>query len=102
MSCSSAAMWTSSSSWRGCAGALGDRPRVAGDGGGVPRGHLVAQVERAQHRAQHPDLEAGQLLAAPRQLGGPLLGEQQLAEQVLEGDQDDAEEAIAAIPSRGR
>ena len=60
------------------AGPLGDRPRVAGDRGRVAGGHLVAQVERAQHRAQHPDLEAGQLLGAQLQLLGPLLGEQQL------------------------
>ena len=80
------------------AGALGDRPRVAGDRGGVPGGHLVAQVERAQHRAQHPDLEAGQLLAAQLQLLGALLGEQQLPEQVLEGDQDDAEEGDRGDP----
>ncbi len=79
-------------------GALGDRPRVARHSGGVPRGHLIAQVERAQHRAQHPDLEAGQLLAAFLQLVGALLGEQQLAEQVLEGDQDDAEEGDRRDP----
>ena len=98
MSCSSAAMWTSSSSWREIAGPLGDRPRVARHRGGVPCRHLVPQVERAQHRAQHPDLEAGQLLAAFLQLVGALLGEQQLAEQVLEGDQDDAEEGDRGDP----
>ena len=77
------------------AGPLGDRPRVARHRGGVAGGHLVPQVERAQQRAQHPDLEAGQLLAAHLQLLGPLLGQEQGAEQVLEGDQDDAEEGDA-------
>ena len=80
------------------AGPLGDRPRVARHRGAVPRGHLVAQVERAQHRAQHPDLEAGQLLAAPLELVAALLGEQQLSKQVLEGDQDDAEEGDRRDP----
>ncbi len=74
------------------AGALRDRPRVTGDGGAVAGGHLVAQIERAQHRAQHPDLEAGELLGAGLELLGPLLGQQQGAEQVLEGDQHDAEQ----------
>ena len=74
------------------AGALGDRPRVAGDGGRVARGHLVPEVERAQQGAQHADLEAGQLLAAHLELAGALLGLQQGAEQVLEGDEDDAEQ----------
>ena len=34
-----------------------DLPRVARDRGGVARGHPVPQVERAQQRAQHPDLD---------------------------------------------
>jgi hypothetical protein len=71
---------------------LGDRPRVARHRGRVAGGHLVPQVEGAQHRAQHPHLEAGQLLAAQLQLLGPLLGDQQRAQQVLEGDEDDAEQ----------
>ena len=74
------------------AGAVGDRPRVAGDRRRVAGGHLVPQVERAQQGAQHADLEAGQLLAAHLELPGPLLGLQQGAEQVLEGDEDDAEQ----------
>ena len=83
------------------AGPLGDRPRVARHGGAVAGGHLVPQVERAQHRAQHPDLEAGQLLAAPLELVGALLGDEQGAEQVLEGDQDDAEEGDPGEPDLG-
>ena len=80
------------------AGPLGDLARVARHRGAVARGHPIAQVERAQQRAQHPDLEAGQLLAALLQLVGPLLGEQQRAEQVLEGDQDDAEQGDRGDP----
>ena len=77
---------------------LGDRPRVPRHRRRVPGGHLVAQVERAQQRAQHPHLEAGQLVGAFLQLHRALLGEQQLAEQVLEGDEDDAEEGDRRDP----
>ena len=83
------------------AGPLGDRPRVAGDGGGVAGGHLVAQVERAQQRAQHPDLEARELVRPQLQLTGPLLRLEQGAEQVLEGDQHDAEQRDPGEPDLG-
>ena len=91
-------MWTSSSSRLREAGALRDRPRVARDGGRVPGGHLVPQVEGAEQRAQHPDLEAGQLFGSDLELLGALLGLQQGAEQVLEDDEHDAEQRDPGEP----
>ena len=48
----------------------------------MARGHPVARVQRVQERAHHPQLQAGQLV-------GPMLGHQQLAQQVLEPGQHD-------------
>ena len=76
----------------GEAGALGDRAAVARDGGAVTGGHLVAEVEGPQHRAQHSDLQARELLGPRLELLGPLLGYEQSTEQVLEDDQHDAEQ----------
>ena len=41
-----------------------DLARVARDGGAVASGHAVPQVERAQQRREHPDLEGRELLRA--------------------------------------
>ena len=80
-------------------GGGGDLARVAGDRGAVARGHPVAQVERAQQRAQQRDLEAGQLLGPQLELVGALLGEQQRPDQVLEDDHDDGEQGDGRRPS---
>ena len=68
-------------------------PRVARDRGAVPRGHPVAKVEGAQERAEQRDLEAGELLGPVLELLGSVLREQELADQVLEGEQDDREQS---------
>ena len=65
-------------------GRRGDLARVARDRGAVARGHPVAQVERAQERAEQGDLEAGELLGLQLELVRSLLGDQQGADQVLE------------------
>ncbi len=82
----------------GEAGLGGEFARVSGDGGGVPRGHAVAQVERAQERAQQRDLEAGELLRPPLELLGPVLGEEELADEVLKDEQDDREQGDGRKP----
>ena len=48
--------------WLIKSGALGYRPRIAGNRGAVTGGHLIPQVEGPQQRTQHADLEGGQLL----------------------------------------
>ena len=73
----------------------GDLARVAGDGGAVARGHPVAQVERAQQRGEQRDLEAGELAGAQLELVGALLGDEQRADQVLEDEDEDAEQGDA-------
>ena len=104
MSCSRPAVWTSSWSSVGEPGRGGDLARVAGDGGAVARGHPVAQVERAQQRAEQRDLEAGELLGAQLELVGALLGDEQGADQVLEDEEHDAEQGDGrgARPGRRR
>jgi hypothetical protein len=62
------------------------------DGGAVPRGHPIAQVERSQHRAQQAHLQAGELLGPLAELLGAVLGTQQRREQVLEGQQNAGEQ----------
>jgi hypothetical protein len=67
----------------------------------VTRGHPVAEVERAQQRAQQRDLESGQLLCAHLQLLASLLGEQELADEILEREQDGGEEDDGWKPQVG-
>ena len=69
-----------------------DLLRVARNRGAVTRGHPVPQVEGVEQRAQQTDLEAGELPRAPLQLLGSLLRDEELAQQVLEGEQDDREQ----------
>ena len=68
MSCSSAAVCTTSCSRSESPSSRGDLARVARDGRGVARRHLVAQRQRLQHRAEQPDLERCQLARAPLEL----------------------------------
>ena len=72
--------------------------RVARDRGAVARGHPVAEVERAEQRAEQRDLEPGELLGPQLELVGPLLREQELAHQVLEGQQHDREQRHGRQP----
>ena len=74
----------------------GDLARVAGDRGGVARGHLVAQRERLQHRAEEADLERGELARAPLELLLALHRAQRGPQQVLEDEADDGEQADRA------
>ena len=99
MSCSRPAVCTSSCSSLREPGRDRDLTRIAGDGRAVARGHPVPEVERVHDRAQDADLEARKLLGARAQLLalrlqflGALLGEQELAEQVLEREEHEAEE----------
>ncbi len=92
MSCSRPAVCASSCSSSESPAAARDLPRVAGDRGAVARGHPVAEVERAQQGAQQGDLEARELLGPQLELVGPLLGDEQGPDQVLEDDDDDGEQ----------
>ena len=85
-------MWASSWSSSERPAAHRELARVARDGGGVARGHAVAQVKRAQERAEQRDLEAGELLGPLLELDRPVLGEDELADEVLEDEEDDREE----------
>ncbi len=76
----------------------GDLARVAGDRGAVAGGRAVAQVERAEQRAEQRDLEAGELLRADLELVGALLGKQHRAKQVLEDEDPDRGEAECRRP----
>ena len=58
----------------------------------MARGHPVAQVERAQQRGEQRDLEAGELAGAQLELVGAVLGDEQGADEVLEDQDDDAEQ----------
>ena len=69
----------------------GDLARVAGDGGGVARGHLVAQRERLQHGAEQADLERGELARAPLELLLALDRAERRPQQVLEDEADDGD-----------
>ena len=64
---------------------LGERPRVARDGGRVAGGHAVAHRQRVDHARERPELQRGELLGAP-------LRAQQLAQHVLEDEQDEREQ----------
>ena len=80
-------------------GGLGDPPRVAGDGGRVTRGHVVAGVEEVEddpHEAVALRLGVGGRLA--RGLG-VALGLEQVALQAGVGDEDDAGEGETAAPT---
>ena len=71
----------------------GDLARVAGDRGGVARGHLVPQREGLQHRAEEADLERGELARAPLELLLVLHRAQRRPQQVLEDEPDDGDQA---------
>ena len=90
MSCSRPAV-CASSCWSRAAVRLGERAGVARDGGGVARGHAVAQGERLDHARQDAQLERRELL-------GPALRAQQLPDQVLEHDEDDPQQAERREP----
>ena len=64
---------------------LGQRAGVARYGGGVARGHAVAQGERLEHAREHAELQRGELL-------GPAPRAQQLADQVLEDDEHERQQ----------
>ena len=105
MSCSRPAVWASSCSRSDRPAATGDLARVARDGGAVAGRHAVPDVERVQQGADHPELEAGQLVGARLELFGAqpqfalaLLRAQQLGQQVLEAREDDHEQGDRRHP----
>ena len=91
MSCSRPAVWTSSWSSTLEPDLVGDRLGVARDGGRVARRHLVAQRQRLDERREDADLQRRELRRARLELLRPLLGQQHLAGQHLEDEQDDDE-----------
>ena len=92
MSCSRPAEWTSSCSSRESPARGRDLARVARDGGAVAGGHPVAQIERPQERREQRDLEAGELAGAQLELVAAVLGDQQGTDEVLEDQDDHAEQ----------
>ena len=86
-------------------GGAGDLAGVARDGGTVAGGHPIAGIERVQQRADHAELEAGELVGPRFELAGTdaqlalaLLGEEQLAEKVLEAREHDDQKGDGRHP----
>jgi hypothetical protein len=69
-----------------------DRACGAPDGRRVPSGHPVTEIERVKKRAHQAELEAGELGVAAFELLRAALGEKELADEILERHEDDAEQ----------
>src|SRR5947208_6655257 len=74
------------------AGCLGDLLRVASNRSAVAGRHPVSKIERMEQCTQQTDLEACELPRAPLQLLGALLRDEELPNQILEGEENDAEQ----------